>query len=257
MILLLILLFGFESIGGVYATTTETYFARVTQNGCYLYINPINVEDYSNIYFELPKSYFVELLSSYNEQFYFAKYLDINGYVKKEQVKAIMGTPSKAYLNNVSFRVYAELSRDLRSEPCNTNGTNAQVCYIPLYTKNLTFYGKIRGISLIDGRTDIWYYCKYTADKEYYGYVYSDFCDNGAGKEISIPLNTEEVVYISNPTFGENHKEITAIPVESKTTWLIIAVLTLPVLVFILLLLKGSKLVKREKTATKKEVCDY
>ena len=34
---------------------------------------------------------------------------------------------------------------------------------------------------------DIWYYCKYTADKDYYGYVYSDFCD-----EISPFINNNE-----------------------------------------------------------------
>ena len=54
----------------VYATSSQTYFARVMADDVYLYKNAIGSEDFSNIYFELPRTYFVELLDDYNTDFY-------------------------------------------------------------------------------------------------------------------------------------------------------------------------------------------
>ena len=200
--LVLILIFLFSqtitvSTLEVSAASRETYFARIMFDNVYLYKSPNENSNVSNIYFELPKSYFVELTDSANKDFYSANYSTFSGYVKKDSVQAIEGIPTTPYLNNISFRVYADLSRDMRSEPSQKNASSTQITYIPLYSRNLTYIGKINGECLIDGRTDIWYYCKYSADKDYFGYVYSDFCD-----ELSlIKDNSEQVTFIENPTF--------------------------------------------------------
>lgn len=257
MILLLVLIFSLQnSLLYVSASTFDTYYARIMYDNVYLYKSPIDVDEYSNIYFSLPRTYFVELLENSNSEFYKVNYLNFSGYVKKEYVQTIVGKPNTPYLENQSFRVYSEQSRDMRSEPSTISGSSSQIIYIPLYSRNLTFYGTIEGERLVDGRTNIWYYCKYSADKDYYGYVYSDFCDEFKLSEI--PLNNEQVSYTSEPSFGENNEINTSLPIENKTTAIVIAILTVPALIFVFMILKGGHLIsKKENQKQNKEIKDY
>ncbi len=228
----------------------ETYYARVLSDNVCLYKTPYDLDDYSNVLFILPKTYFVQL-TDISGNFYKVNYYTFTGYVKKDLVQAVIGNPIKPYLNNVSFRVYSEQSRDLRTVPTTVSGSSSQVAYIPLYSRNLTFYGKIVGETLVEERTNVWYYCKYTADQEYYGYVYSDFCDFLTG----LVDNTEDLPYTSNPTFTNNNTNKEA-KLNNKATKIIIAVLMVPALIFIFLIIKGSKLLTKEHGKAK-EVKDY
>lgn len=233
----------------VYAGNNTTYYAKILFEQVYFYRTPTEDNSTENIYFELPKTYFVELLSSHNN-FYEARYLNIKGYVKKDSVQAVDGTPINPFLNNISFRVYAELSQHLRTSP-NINQSNL-ITTIPNLTRNITYIGTINGETLIEGRTNVWYFCKYTADKDYYGYVYSDFCD-----ELSpIIENSEEVKFISNPTFETPQPPQLTIPTTSNTVGIVVAILSVPAIIFILLLMRGTHLFKNEKLKSK-EVVDY
>lgn len=251
MILLICIFVLFNSFSFTYAQFPATYYARIMLENVYLYKNPINVEDYTNIQFVLPRTYFVELIDEENN-FYKVNYLNFTGYVKKDAVQTIVGTPEKPYLNNVQFRVYAEVSRDLRSQPHTSGGSSNQVNYIPLYSRNLTYFGTIVGEQVIEGRTNVWYYCKYSADKDYYGYVYSDFCD----ELTPITENTEHFDFTTAPNFNQNIPQKTTLSTENKTTGIIIAVITVPALVFLFLILKSSKILNRTKI-NNKEVVDY
>ena len=159
------------------------------------------------------------------------------------------------FLDNLSFRVYADLSRKLQSEPNISSTSSNLLATIPLYSRNLTFLGIIHGESLIDGRTDIWYYCKYSADIDYYGYVYSDFCDELPER---IPHNTEPIEFIANPTF-ENISEsnvIQTLPINNKYTSIVIGVLCIPAIIFVVMLVNGNSFMHKEKFKNK-EVIDY
>ena len=247
--LILILLFQSTPIS-VSATEEPIYFARVLFDQVYLYKNPINDESVSNIYFELPKTYFVELVDSCGD-FYEANYLNLKGYVKKDCVQAIEGTPISAYLNNVTFRVYAELSQNLRSEPQIKNDN--LITQLPPLTKNIQYIGKINGECLIEGRTNVWFYCKYNINNSiYYGYVYSDFCD-----EITpISANNELFTYIDNPTFEKQVEPINSIPENSNVVGIVVAVLSFPALIFVFLIIKSGKILN-ERKVPKKEIVDY
>jgi len=256
MIILILILFINTSIPVVYAeNSSKTYFAQVMFEQVFLYRTPNNDNSSLNIYFEIPKTYFVELLDSENDDFYLAKYSSITGYVKKESVQAISNTPSKPFLDNLNFRVYADLSRDLRSEPNVSSTTSSLLANIPLYSRNLTFYGKITGENLIEGRTNTWYFCKYSADIDYYGYVYSDFCDELPS---TIPTNTEEVTYISNPTFLEpiENNNTNSINLNSNTTSIIVGILTIPAIIFVFMILKNKNVLSNSKNK-EKEIKDY
>ena len=253
MILILILSFLMQStIPCTYATNTKTYFARIVKDDVKLYKTAVDAEDFSNVHFILPNTYFVELIDETANGFFKVNYLNFTGYVKKECVQTIVGTPATPYLNNISFRVYSEQSRDLRSEPTTASGSLSQVAYIPLLNRNLTYYGTIIGEQLIDGRTNIWYYCKYSADQDYYGYVYSDFCD----ELTEIMPNLEKVTYTTNPDFSPEQSPTVAIPLENKATGIIVAILCLPACAFLFMIFKNKKIFTTEKTKTK-EVVDY
>ncbi len=253
MVLLIIFILIFSSCSTcVYASTPSTYYARIMQDNTYLYKSAVNVDDYSNIYFILPKTYFVELIDESNNGFYKVNYMSFTGYVKKDSVQAIAGKPINPYLTNINFRVYSEQSRDLRSEPITTSGSSSQVAYIPLMCRNLTYYGTIQGEQLIEGRTNVWYYCKYSADKDYYGYVYSDFCD----ELTKINENTEQVTYISSPDFNPQQEIPTTLPLKNKTTGIVVAVLCVPAGIFLFMIFKNKRILAQESSHAK-EIVDY
>lgn len=248
MILLIFLIIFNSTNPMIYALDNQTYYARILFDQVYLYKTPTNNNDISNIYFELPKTYFVELLSKQGD-FYEARYLNLKGYVKKDSVQAVSSTPTKPFLDNISFRVYAELSQHLKDSPTSQSAT---LITLPNLTKNITYYGQIRGESLIEGRTQIWYYCKFSAEVDYYGYIYSDFCD-----EISpITLNTETINYITNPSFEIETPNVQTIPVTNNILGIVIAIISIPALIFIFLILKGTSILSKEHSK-RKEVIDY
>lgn len=251
MIICLVCLLFLNSTIPYVSAINSSYFARIVAEDVYLYKTPLDVQDYSNIYFTLPKTYFVELISVANSQFYHCNYLSFSGYVKKNSVQAVSGTPSNPYLKNINFRVYSDLSRDMRTAPTNS-AESSQVCFVPQLSRNLTYYGTIKGKSLIDGRTDIWYYCKYSGDQDYFGYVYSDFCD----EMTPIISNTENLTEISNPTFEPSSITPTSMPLKDNHLGIIIGLLSVPALIFVFMVFKGKNIISRDKTISK-EIRDY
>ena len=70
-----LIFFSQTEIPAVYATSNTTYFARIMQDDVKLYKSSIDVEDFSNIYFSLPRTYFVELLDELPNGFFKVNYL--------------------------------------------------------------------------------------------------------------------------------------------------------------------------------------
>lgn len=247
--LILILIFQTAPIS-VSAANIPNYYARILFEQVYLYKTPVEDNSISNVYFEIPKTYFVQL-SGVQGDFYKVNYLNFQGYVKKDSVQAVDSTPINPFLDNITFRVYAELSQNLRSEPL-ANNSNL-IVQIPPLTKNIQYIGRINGECLIEGRTNIWYYCKYINNNSiYYGYIYSDFCDEMA----PIICNNEELNYINNPTFEENIKPINSIPENSSIVGVVIGILSIPALIFLFLIMKSGKILNQKKIK-RHEVVDY
>lgn len=237
----------FQPIKYASADSDPIAYAQVVQTGCYLYKNPLDNTNYLNVYFMLEQSYFVQLLSDYDNDFYKAKYMDVIGYVKKSQVQCVQGVPKNPYLNNISFRVYSSDSRGLYDKPyLNTNNPTLKL-YLPLYCEDLIYYGKIYGESAIEERTNIWYYCKYTVTNEC-GYVYSDACD----KMDNIIKNSEKLPYINAPQWnGLAISNQQLIQVDSKPFKISIALICIPFVIFVILLIK---LAYSKRSSNKKEI---
>ena len=227
------------------------WFARIFDENIYLYKTPINTIE-NNVYFVLQTSYFVELIEEANNAFYKAKYLDVEGYVKRNEVQVVSTPPNTPYADNINFRIYNNSSQIMRTIPSATGGSNTQVCFLPLYTQDVQFYGILEGESAVPQRTNIWYYCKYTLDKTYYGYIYSDGCD----LLTEIVQNTEECIYIDAPNFNlkNDTEELAVIKKNERNYTLIIVLISIPVGIFLLMLIKSNIILKLNKKEKAKEV---
>ena len=229
-----------------YVGADSVPYAQILQSGCYLYKTPVDNTNYTNVFFMLEYSYFVQLISDYNDEFYKAKYLDTTGYVKKSEVQCVQGTPKTPFLDNISFRVFNNTSRAMYDKPFVSINNPTLKEYLPLYCEDLIYYGKVYGESAVEERTNIWYYCKYTITNEC-GYVYSDFCD----KMDSIVQNTEKLPYIDTPEWNTSSTNTQLIAVDSKPFKITTLIICIPFIVFAILLVKFA-CTKRE--TNKKEI---
>ncbi len=250
MTIILIILMLFNTYTPTVFANNEQLYARVMQENTYLYRSPYNDDSIDNVYFELPKTYFVELISSPNKDFFEARYMDIIGYVKKDCVQAVSSTPKTPYLSGYTFRVFADMSEELRSTP--TNNNNNHITSIPHLANNIIYIGSISGESLIEGRTNIWYYCRYIGDKVYDGYVYSDFCDGLA----NISPNIEELKYIPNPSFSTTTQSDINKNISNNFIGILIGILSIPALIFVFMILK-SKQILSDNSHRNSEIKDY
>lgn len=231
-------------------TLAENYFfAKVVQEDVYLYSDPIDNID--KTMFEIPKTYFVKLLDETNNDFYYAMYKDVYGYVKKSQVVVMDGTPTSPY-PNATFRIFSPDGIGLYSSP-STSLTN-QLTNIPYLTNTLKFYGYISGQEAIPEKSNIWYYCNYYNELNYYGYVYSVFCDQLS----QIQDNLETFNVIENPIFKTNESPTELSP--TAMAFIIIGV-SIPCLLVIYLLIRPSltkdKILNEHPKAKKKYHGDY
>ncbi|MBQ7885028.1 MAG: hypothetical protein IJ318_02920 [Clostridia bacterium] len=226
------------------AFASMSYYAHITDTAIYLYSTPSQTD--SSKMFELPKTYFVELLSSANDEFYSARYQDVYGYVLKNQVKPINGAPLVPFLNDINFRIFVPSGAHLRSSPYN-NGSVNLVYSIPFLDNNISYYGTAQGEEAISKKGTTWYFCKYYTDNtEYTGYVYAPLCDCLS----TINQNTETVEYLSNEqiTFDDTITNTSTQPfagLSQTATTVIIVAISLPCLLLIYLLFKPTRMAEQ------------
>lgn len=210
--------------------------------------------------FELPTTYFVELIKSENTNFYYARYNDLYGYVLKNSVKPVKSTPITPFLTNISFRVFVPSGANLRSTPYNSGALNL-IYSVPFLDNNLLYYGIMQGEESISKKGNIWYYCKYFSNNmSYEGYLYSPLCDLLS----PISNNTEVVEYIEGDVFFDDNITQTVTPLDkmsSPAQTIIIIAISLPCLLFIYLLFKPTKIaesnsssIKHKKNTSKKKI---
>ncbi len=231
------------------AQESVIYYARVMTPDCYLYKTPYDTGGYDNLYFIIPQTYFVQLTDASGDYFA-ANYMNFKGYVKKSCVRSIIGIPTTPYNNDAIFRVFYTPSQIMRERP---HGSSREILTIPQY-EFVKFIGTIEGDDLFLERTNIWYYCSYTTDKENFGYVYSDFCDQESG----FVANNEAVDYTDFPDFSPKNVDADDKSFNKKATGIVIAVLMIPALIFVFIAIKGSRLINKENSKSKsKEIKEY
>lgn len=237
----------------LYASSKD-FYGRVLKDGVHLYSKPIDAQ--ANKIFEIPQTYFVNLIGEENELFYKASYQDIDGYVKKGDVSCINGSPVTPYVTNVNFRVFVPGGVNLRRTPYETLGTTNLILAVPFMETNLKYYGKIEGEEAISYKGTTWYFCKYIkVNQEFNGYMYSPLCDLLP----TIPVNTEVFEYITKPDFDNSGNSIITKPGQNlsfstPTQIAIIVAVSLPCIAIIYFLFKPTKIAMQSSSEKTKRV---
>ena len=222
------LLSGFNSSSP--ANTTPALYGKVITNNAMLLKTPTKLEDYSNSYFLLEETYFVLVLNEQNEDFYYVKYQDINGYVKKNDIELVNEQISFPFLQNITFDII---------KPCfltNAPKNNADFQIISLSPQtSVTFYGKFYGDEIYKNSSNIWYYCKITTNnKTVHGYIHSSYTNNLS----PITQNNQP-----STKFVANTSVTKLLNLNLNSQAIVIIVVSLPILILLFILLKGFKTV--------------
>lgn len=230
----------------------KTWYARIMDENVCLYKSPVDDAE-NNIYFILEPTYFVKLIEEQNDKYFKVEYRDLTGYVKKNEVKTVRSTPETPYLENVNFRIFSSISQYMRSSPTSSDGSSTQVYFLPYFTMDADYYGKVYGESAIIDRTNVWYFCKYSADKDYYGYIYSD----GVDKLTAFSKNNEICEYVASPDFSATEEiktEQKQILPNTKKFRLLILIISIPSVIFVFMVLKSNIVLRLKKKERVNEV---
>ncbi|MBE7073918.1 MAG: hypothetical protein E7379_02365 [Clostridiales bacterium] len=198
------------------------YWAKIEEDGCFFFTNATEKQPL----FILPKSYFIKLIGE-EGNYFLATYKDLTGYVKKEEVSPMDGTPTTPYFNE-TFRTFLPSGTNLFSLPAMSD--DYILANIPFLYSDLIFYGSFYGDELVPDKGNCWYYCKYEYND--FGYVYSAFCD-----QLSTPtVNNERFNIIENISFQEIETDGLS---DTAMTFIIVGV-SLPCLIVLYLLMKPN-----------------
>ncbi|MDD4815882.1 MAG: hypothetical protein PHQ62_01930 [Clostridia bacterium] len=227
-----------------FADTYQKQYARITADNVYFYSQPIDNPNY--YLFCIAKSYFVELTANAqdtNNLFFCANYLDKSGYIKKSEVKPVIGTPQTPFADKISFRMFVPGGQELRSTPASSTPFNI-ITTVPYLETNLIYLGFCNGEELVSQKGNIWYYCKYISGSSvYFGYLYSAFCD----LLTPISLNLENLEFFEGELFVEEINETETQPenfnISNELKIVIIVAICLPCFLIVYLLFKPTKLI--------------
>ena len=219
------------NITEVHASESKTYYAKVLNNSTYFYASP-SLQTGEQL-FVIPSSYFVLLIDDADEDFYHAKYKDLYGYVKKNDVTPMDGTPLNPYANS-SFRVFSQNGLSLMAKP----QKNAQVLgTLQFLQEGIPLYGEIIGEELFENSTSTWYYCSSIVNgNSVTGYAFSYYCDliNKAGENTEYFPQITGKLDFSNPISSGGG-------LSDTVKAIIILAVSLPCLVVLYLLLSPHK----------------
>ncbi len=215
----------------------RTYYAKILNENTYFYEK--SGENFENK-FVLPNSFFVLLIGEEGE-YYQAKYQDLFGYVKKNEVTPMDGTPVNPYAKN-SFRAYSTGGLEVYSAPKIGASTIGRLGFLQ---EDVPMYGEIIGDELFSYSTNKWFYCSFQQNGETLrGYVFSYYCD----RQVRASENTEYFPEITgtldfSPALPANGG------LSDTVTAIIILAVSLPCLIVLYLLLSPAK---RRKGKTEK-----
>ena len=213
-------------------TKNHSCFARIKYNNVLLYKTPTLNNNYENVYCLLEPTYFVQILKEENKLFFLVNYLDINGFVQKNQVECVKETPITPYPSNITFNTTNFSNVILRSKP---KIEEENSIYILAPNTSLVYYGKIVGESAISAQGNLWYYCKYNINENTInGYVYAPLTHNFKTIEENLEISTISEYNISS--------EVNALlQISPNFHFLLIIITVLPGFVLIVLFFKGGK----------------
>lgn len=212
-------------------------YARATNGNVNLYKLSTTNDSIDNIICIIEKTYFVEIISE-SDIDYKVNYNGVTGYVKKDDVVPVSGTPTTPYPVNINLVVGSNCN--LRKTPTTKSTASNIVSTIPKGETNIVFIGRVFSEEVIDFGGTTWYYVAYNGEK---GYIYNQYLKSAS----PIYQNLEEL-----PLY-ENLQNVELKPLSNANTLAIIILLFIPCIgiLVILYLPKGLILNSRKKKEKK------
>ena len=208
-------------------------------------------QNLANIYFFLPKTYYVEILNSCKldsgADGFFVRYGETEGYCLSSSLSADFSTITTTQ-SGITLKMYPDAGTYIRSTPSIADN---KIRIIPQSTSGIIYIGSISGDTPTDGTTNTWYYVEYNISdtKTVLGYIYSE---RGI---LSTPLTeltrpnqtptTPEASKTENtattPTADTNINPSLNLSVSPALKWVIALLFIIPVIVIFALLIKKPR----------------
>lgn len=222
--------------------TSKITYAKILED-CFLYKNNNMSTDINNIYFCLPKTYFVTILSKINDDIVKVKYSTFVGFCYSSCVSIVSFTPNVAELVGITFDINQLAGTQVWSAPSDTKGIKSTT--IPAGTTQIEYIASTTGDIPLGGTVNVWYYARFTPSSNttsvYEGYVYSEATVNLS----NIPNNLEVETTIDTPKLDG------AITIDGALKVVLIVLICLPfAILFVVSLLKAIKQLKNKKHST-------
>jgi len=214
---------------------TSTYAKAIA--GCTLYKTQSLKNEISNIYFIIPETYFVIVLDKISDECYKVQYDKFIGYIKASTAIIATFIPIIKTLENITVDIKDSSGTQVWSQP-NTNSNILTT--ISAGFKNIKYIASCYGTIPSGGESNLWYYVNYTPSANstnvYEGYIYSENTINLSEIIANAEVNPE---VISNDNIGN------ILYLSSSLKTVIIAIITIPIIIFLLIILyKSSKKIK-------------
>ena len=228
------------------AKSENTVYAKALDN-CMLYKSQTLTDDFDNVYFLVPETYFVTILETISEKCYKVQYDKFIGYINSDTVIVATFTPIVKTLSKITLDIKETSGTQIWNKPSTSGNV---LTTIPAATTDIMYVAKIYGDIPVGGENNLWYYISYTpltnSTNVYEGYVYSENITNLSEIVVNAEANPEVVEeYIPS----EIEKTITLSP-TFKT--IIIALISVPIILLISIIL--YKFMKKIKENTNKRV---
>lgn len=249
-----------------YTTTKPTTYAQAsfttTNNGSYqtkeiLSTTPLyktttdDPQNLANIYFLLPKTYYVEILNSCKldsgADGFFVRYGETEGYCLSSSLSADFSTITTTQ-SGITLKMYPDAGTYIRSTPSIADN---KIRIIPQSTSGIIYIGSISGDTPTDGTTNTWYYVEYNISdtKTVLGYIYSERGILSAPlTELTRPNQTPTTPEASKtentattPTADTNINPSLNLSVSPALKWVIALLFIIPVIVIFALLIKKPR----------------
>ncbi len=243
----LVLCFDFDCENACIATSDEQVsnkrFAKAKEN-CFLFkTSDVSSVACSNVYFCVPESYFVTILSEQSSSVFKVEYKGKIGFVSADTVVVATFVPVVPTLDDVTVDIGESSGTQLRSSPLAQNNSNV-LKILPAGTKNLEYVSFISSEKPVGGTSDVWFFVLFFPEDDptavFEGYVYSEKTCNLSKISKNLEANPE----IKNDVFGDE-KEI-ALNRNVKIVLLILILIPI-VLVFAIVALRSNKFLKKKR----------
>lgn len=212
-------------------------------SGCNLYRTKEMINDFENIIFEVPETYFVVILEYCDNECLKVQYDRFVGYVKSSTVVEATFVPIVKTLSNITLDIKSSSGTQIWKYPT----TNSDVyTMVSAGTKGLKYIASVKGSIPYDGENDEWYYVCYIPDQNstniYEGYIYSENTVNLSEIVSNLETNPEVISDI------QSDEKVLFISSTIKT--IVISIITIPIILFFAIIL--YKIIRKIKKNTNK-----